>query len=957
VTDKLTPYWLSLHASARQVDRDQALIGALGVAAFAYPHQIDSVARMATAPACRFLLADEVGLGKTVQAMMLLRALASQRDTGLRVALVTPDDLNHQWIEELCCRTHVGALGVPVEPEADAAAPTPAKGRVAVELFRPARLAAGAVRLNAKFYDMLIVDEYTKLGAQMRTLVGTASRDIPHVLLLSATPAMHDQAVRRAILEILEPDLARRCEASGEDILDLLSTREDLACAYLRGDTDPPRGLETPPGEGREFYTETHGLFRRVIRTRRVDYPEALPQRRYAPIVVAPTDGDVDRLETARRYLAAVSSEGVSVKAEALLQTALASPMALINRASTLNRSTPKLALALKALDAAARDLGDAKLDALIDHLRATFRSTPNARIVVVADDNKSVDDLAGAIEKLVEVKVARKRRAYGDSETEMHEHVEDLRAELEPFENGQAPVLVAADVAAEGHNFQFANEIVFYVLPWDPKEVDQWIGRLDRLGGKGLPGKRVIRITPIVTKDSIESRILEVYEAADVFTGGRVFNEDAWTRLAEAIDAAAYGKDEGWRTLIDASKNERTTEEGWRSVSRLNPISRVAKAKARFDAFSARPYALALKAEAGARSWFTHREIGVRRLLDTADQFDVLSVKKRTNEETGQSYRTLWYARRPEPGDITVPEIDERNAGHHVPILYRRGDLSSPPNSNIGKRRLHFLDHGDPVHDSLIDTFAALPAPNSTQIEYVVRVADDHPAAEFRGQRILLMSTALSPRPGAAFDKSPLEARASSGDSQTERDVVQAAIRRAYEAHMADQRWFTDLAPPEFLIFATAIDDGQMIDPRALIGAWDNVDLPDLVTSRNLSEANIAAAARAKTALVARLQTAMGSGINGARKRLREALPLRRFQIRTESLEAFDAAEAIEAAGRARGGALAFDRARRRANELATLLTEISGEMREAYLDGMDRALLETKVSPRYVILNVQPA
>lgn len=121
----------------------------------------------------------------------------SQRETGLRVALVTPDDLNHQWIEELCCRTHVGSDGVPVEPEADAAAPKPRKGRVAVELFRPARLAAGAVRLNAKFYDMLVVDEYTKLSKEMRDLVGVASRAIPHVLLLSATPAMHDPAKRR----------------------------------------------------------------------------------------------------------------------------------------------------------------------------------------------------------------------------------------------------------------------------------------------------------------------------------------------------------------------------------------------------------------------------------------------------------------------------------------------------------------------------------------------------------------------------------------------------------------------------------------------------------------------------------------------------------------------------------------------------------------------------------------
>ena len=66
---------LNLHAEARRCDRDQAMLGALGVGAFAYPHQLDSVHRMLTAPACRWLLGDEVGLGKTVQAIMVMRAL------------------------------------------------------------------------------------------------------------------------------------------------------------------------------------------------------------------------------------------------------------------------------------------------------------------------------------------------------------------------------------------------------------------------------------------------------------------------------------------------------------------------------------------------------------------------------------------------------------------------------------------------------------------------------------------------------------------------------------------------------------------------------------------------------------------------------------------------------------------------------------------------------------------
>jgi ATP-dependent helicase HepA len=65
---------------------------------------------MVTATACRWLLADEVGLGKTVQAIMVMRALAAQSPRPLNVALIVPDDLVGQWEEELLCRGHILAF-------------------------------------------------------------------------------------------------------------------------------------------------------------------------------------------------------------------------------------------------------------------------------------------------------------------------------------------------------------------------------------------------------------------------------------------------------------------------------------------------------------------------------------------------------------------------------------------------------------------------------------------------------------------------------------------------------------------------------------------------------------------------------------------------------------------------------------------------------------------------------
>lgn len=961
MVDSLGRYWLNLHARARDVDADQALLGALGVAAFAYPHQVYNVRRMVTDTTCRYLLADEVGLGKTIQALMVLRALASQRETGLRVALIVPDDLVQQWQEELISRTQVGRSGIAPEPSEDVSPPPPARGEIAVDLCRQARLASGAIRLNPRLYDVLIVDEYPKLFQAIREMVAVAARTTPHVLLLSATPGLHDVQTRRDILSILEPDLARRAQALDRDILDLLEERENEAQAYLTGeaeDTSPA----PPAGEGRRYYSATHALFRRVIRTKRVDYPDALPQRSYSPIVVPATEGDVRRVSQARQYLATAITEGRNVRQDLVLQIAGRSPASLINRASTLGRgASSKLLSAVKALDEAARDPGDAKLDALIDHLRNVFAEQPQSRILVVAEDNRSVDYLAGAIEKLVEVEVAKKRRPYADSETEIDVHVTQLKEDLDTFESGQAKVLVAADVAAEGHNLQFANEIVFYALPWNPADVDQWIGRLDRLGGKGPPGKRVIRITPIVVRNSIEARILELYEAASIFSGGRVFDDDAWREMEATINSAAYGSGQDWRNLIADAQRHVVAEEGWRSLSKFPPQERASLAREHFEALRAQSYPLPFDfnpERSAGRNWFRSREIAAKRILTLAQETGALRVEGRTDPETGQKYRTVWYAKKFEEGDIFVKELDTAHPGHKKAVILSRGDILAPPTVNVGNRRLHFFDQGHPLHEAVKTAFQGLSAPNSTVTEHVIRFPEGHPGEAYSGRQIVICSAELRPMFGETFSDAELADRSSGGDSTFEREAAQFAIRRAFEEHLADSRWFTDLFPPQHYVFAGVHSETgpKNISPSLFIGASEDHGVPRLFTERTLSQADVAALKTVRDGLrqriakeaVARLQTWLIDADG--------EVAFRQFKASAEAKEAVQSALDAETRERLRGGKLAIDRARMRAMELAVLLAEVCGEMRLSRLATLKAALQATQLTGlRSLILRVQ--
>ena len=194
-------------------------------------------------------------------------------------------------------------------------------------------------------------------------------------------------------MSLIEPEADRIAQAEGRDILTLLAEREELA---IERHSDRLRDAS-----GRRTVEEAYGLYRHLIRAVRTDYPNALPKRNYQPIRLPPTDGDVERARTTRTYLDAAKSSDLEIKRDLLLQVAGRSPVSLRDRLSTLRRSSPALQTAWQQIDRCLREEpGDAKLDALIDHLRGVHARNENARAVVVAEDNPTTDYLREAIEK-----------------------------------------------------------------------------------------------------------------------------------------------------------------------------------------------------------------------------------------------------------------------------------------------------------------------------------------------------------------------------------------------------------------------------------------------------------------------------------------------------------------------------------------------------------------------------
>ncbi|MEA2906278.1 MAG: ATP-dependent helicase HepA [Alphaproteobacteria bacterium] len=898
---------LGLHAQARRIDRDQALLGALGVGAFAYPHQLESVHRIITGTACRWLLADEVGLGKTIQAIMVMRALAAQNSGPLRVALVVPDDLVSQWEEELLCRGHVLAL-----ESGDASVET---GNLIIRLMRPSVLAV-AKKIIPELIDLLLVDEFPRLTVQVRRDLISAARDISNVIVLSATPTLHLAASRQELMSMLEPEADRVARAESRDILSILADREQVAGERY--------SAELHNSSGRRTVEENFGFYRRLIRTQRSDYPDALPQRVYQPIRLPPTDGDVERGRTTHEYLSAARVADVDIRSDLLLQVSGRSPQSLRERLSTLKRNTPGLQAAWRRIDDCLRnEPGDARLDALIDHVRGVHAKNSAARIVVVAEDNPTTDYLRDALEKLADVKVAKKRRSVSAA-NELEVHVTTLKDALDDFISGEAKVLVAADAAREGHNLQFAEEIVFFALPWSPPDIQQWIGRIDRLGTKGLPSKRRIAVTPIVVDGSIESRILDVLEGTGVFHRSEVFDDSEWAEISIAINAAAYGvAGATWGDAAIRAKSVGKTYDEWLHATQFPPSQRTNLAREYQSWLRGRDYAAPFNPidEEARTNWFHIREQAVETLLRLAREEHFEVRKSRSGE---QSFFTMWYKVRPGEDTVIFPELDPQSSFFREAYIVRRAAIGCPPcthivQSDLRKRRLHFFDHGNVLHDSVVATLERYAPKLDLRAEFVVDFPNGHPILEWENRRLLFAVAEVDTSTMLSFNADSVLGPNDTKLSKPEQDERAAAARRSLSEYQADRRWLLDLCPSELILAAVVEDGNDMVGVDATAALFNPFHGDEVAQQRSkrrspLPEPTLRAA---RTSIEAQLKNKAGELLRRAILNVKRETQVRLLAVRADAENLVAAARAELAAAMKLDVKFEFNRAAQRAAQL----------------------------------------
>jgi hypothetical protein len=215
------------------------------------------------------------------------------------------------------------------------------------------------------------------------------------------------------------------------------------------------------------------------------------------------------------QFLDAYTEPKYRAVASALLQRTALGGSSLQARIRQLRRgeseNEPRL---VRIGELSAREFADTRLDCLVDWLTQFWTSDPTRKVVIAAEDNVTIEDLREELEwRLPSVGPRSKRiplqivtamdersSAIGNADGQGSQTLVNLAtAQLRNFEDSHAQLLLAHHIFRQSYNLQTAEALVFFALPWKPEDVDQWIGRVDRLGRDFVdPERPTTRAKPI---------------------------------------------------------------------------------------------------------------------------------------------------------------------------------------------------------------------------------------------------------------------------------------------------------------------------------------------------------------------------------------------------------------------------------------------------------------------------
>jgi SNF2 family DNA or RNA helicase len=472
----ISKYFLAQRASRlSQADHFDSLIcmnTLRGVEQYAY--QVETVRKVMRSFRGRVLLADEVGLGKTIEAGMVLKEYML-RGMVKKALILTPPALMSQWCDELSSKFDIATISTDsIELRQDPERFWKTHNLIVASLAL-ARNKRHRPLLGRIGFDLVIVDEAHHVKND-RTLGWKLVNELKSrfLLLLSATPVENNLMDLFSLVTLLKP---------GQ-----LGTKTSFRRRFvLRGDPTQPRNRERL----RELIGEV------MIRNTRALADIKLPARHASTVMV---EGEPAERELYAK-LTDLVREGFQINMSRLslgllLQEAGSSPRAV-------RKTLLKMAAHPQVDDGMKRQM--TKLAKLCEYVPNTSKT---ARLLELLEISKEKVLVFSRFTATME-EIAQRLSKSGISFSMFHGKISAAEKDhaVDNFRNG-TDVMLCSEIGGEGRNLQFCSTMVNFDLPWNPMKIEQRIGRIHRIGQT-----RPVHVYNLCAANTAEHNILEVLD------------------------------------------------------------------------------------------------------------------------------------------------------------------------------------------------------------------------------------------------------------------------------------------------------------------------------------------------------------------------------------------------------------------------------------------------------------
>lgn len=518
-------------------ETSEGLLSSLASGVIPLPHQLHVLNRVMENNHIRYILADEVGLGKTIEAGMIIKELKA-RGLIKRILVVCPTGLVTQWASEMQDKFHE-KFNVILPSDFDTIRRLTDNEDVygqydqvisPMDSIKPIERHAGWTEERVEKYneeriysiinsgwDLVVIDEAHRVagstGEVARYKLGhLLSEASPYLLLLSATPHNGKTEPFLRLVRLLDEDAFPNAKSIVKEQVApyLIRTEKREAIDNSGNKLFKSRITHLVEMSWDERHAMQKELYKRVTAYVSKTYNKAQRNRKKNMCLI---------------FLLIIMQRMVTSSTAAVRQS-LERRLEILKAQSTKIGSLTEDDIATldiedgveEALEAISLDIDEeiAELEDIISVAKQAEFQHPDVKIeyllntvdeIIGEDQNQKIIIFTEFVATQQYLEHALVSKGYTVAILNGSMSIDERNIALKDFRD-RANVFISTDAGGEGLNLQFSNIIINYDLPWNPMKIEQRCGRVDRIGQQ-----RDVHIFNFIIKDTVENRVRQVLE------------------------------------------------------------------------------------------------------------------------------------------------------------------------------------------------------------------------------------------------------------------------------------------------------------------------------------------------------------------------------------------------------------------------------------------------------------